>query len=780
MQVDVVLLKTVNQTDRLYSYNVRDSIVPMIHVGSRVLVPFGKGNKVQEAVVFRVNDEYNPKYKSVHSLFDEDYDLNYEIVELVKELKEYYLSNYSWFLRSAIPTGAQLSIETEYIYESEEIKQSIDDNKVSIGTLIDEGKVIQKVRYKKKNNEKSTKFIKLMIDEIELESLISKIRSNAINQKRILNQFLKSSEKIIDSKNIDVPSATINSLVDKGIFEIEYRKAYRENIHRLEHKKNGMRHDLTEEQQNAFDSIKKSIDNNEHQLFLLHGVTGSGKTEIYMHLAEEVLKKGESVLILVPEISLVPLMAQRFIERFGQLVAFYHSKMSSSEKMDEWLRIKYGDLKIIIGARSAVFTPAEKIGLIVIDEEHSGSYKSDTQPNYNAKHVAVLRGEYHKAPIVFGSATPSVETYYNSFTESMQYIYLSKRANNQDMPKGYLVDMREELKSGNKSIFSRLLELKIQERIDKNEQVILFINKKGYSSFISCRECGHVMKCPHCDIPLIYHKKGHYGECKVCGYKTSIPKLCPTCSSKYFKYFGIGTEKIEEMIIKKFNNCKVIRMDSLSMSRKNALNEAYEDIRNNVYNVILGTQIVAKGHDFENVTLVGILAADINLNVPNYNSSEVTYQLLTQAMGRSGRGESKGEVVIQTYSPDHYAILSALQHDYKMYIDYELSIRKEMKYPPFYKLINIIISSTSDTEANKYSYGIAKELKRSLDSSNVNIIGPGPAILEKAKNLYRYQIVIKLLEVDQSYIKGIISNISKKIKKQSVFISVDVDPVSLI
>ncbi len=780
MQVDVVLLKTVNQTDRLYSYNVKESIEPFVHIGSRVLVPFGNGNKVQEAVVFQLNDDYNPKYKSVYALFDEDYDLNHEIVELIKELKDYYLSKYSWFLRACIPTGAQLSIETEYIYENEEMKQSVENNKVSLGTLIDEGKVIQKVRYKKKNNEKSIKYIRLMIDENELENLIDNTRSNAINQKRILNQFLASSEKVIDSRKIDVPSATINSLVGKGIFEIENRKAYRENIHRLEHEKNGMSHFLTEEQQNAFDSIKKTIDNNEHQSFLLHGVTGSGKTEIYMHLAEEVLKKGESVLILVPEISLVPQMAQRFVERFGQLVAFYHSKMSSSEKMDEWLRIKYGDLKIIIGARSAVFTPIEKIGLIVIDEEHSSSYKSDTQPNYNAKHVATLRGKHHRAPVVFGSATPSVETYHESFNESMQYIYLSKRANNQDMPKGYLVDMREELKDGNKSIFSRLLELKIQERIAKNEQVILFINKKGYSSFISCRECGHVMKCPHCDIPLIYHKKGHYGECKVCGYKTSIPKLCPTCSSKYFKYFGIGTEKIEEMIIKKFDDSKVIRMDSLSMSKKNALSEAYEDIKNNVFNIVLGTQIVAKGHDFKNVTLVGILAADINLNVPNYNSSEVTYQLLTQAMGRSGRGESKGEVVIQTYSPDHYSVLAALQHDYKMYIDYELSIRKEMKYPPFYKLINIIISSPNDIEANKYSYGVAKELKRSLNGTNADIIGPGPAILEKAKNLYRYQIVIKLLEVDQSYIKGIISNISKKIKKQTVFISVDVDPVSLI
>ncbi|MCD6435433.1 MAG: primosomal protein N', partial [Clostridiales bacterium] len=523
-----------------------------------------------------------------------------------------------------------------------------------------------------------------------------------------------------------------------------------------------------------------SIVNNEHKQFLLHGVTGSGKTEIYMHLAEEVLNKGESVLILVPEISLVPQMAQRFIERFGQSIAFYHSKMSSSEKMDEWLRIKYGDLKIIIGARSAVFTPIGKIGLIVIDEEHSSSYKSDTQPNYNAKHVATIRGEYHNAPVIFGSATPSVETYYKSATELMEYVYISKRVNNQEMPKGYLIDMREELKNGNKSIFSHVLESKIQQRIDRNEQVILFINKKGYSSFVSCRECGYVMKCPHCDVPLIYHKKGHYGECKVCGYKTSIPKTCPVCSSKYFKFFGIGTEKIEEIIIDKFKNVKVIRMDSLSMSRKNALNEAYEDIKDNIYNVILGTQIVAKGHDFKNVTLVGILAADINLNVPNYNSSEVTYQLLTQAMGRSGRGESKGEVVIQTYSPDHYAVLSALKNDYEMYINYELNIRKEMKYPPYYKLINIIISSPNDLEANKYSYGVAKELKRLIGDTKVDIIGPGPAILEKAKNLYRYQIVIKLLDVDQSYIKGIISSISKRIKKQTVYISVDVDPVSLI
>ncbi|MBN2260994.1 MAG: primosomal protein N' [Clostridiales bacterium] len=780
MQVDVVLLKTVNQTDQLYTYNVKQSLEFMIHIGSRVLVPFGRTNKIQEGIVFNVVDGFNKNFKSVNAVFDENYDLNIEMIELIKHLKDYYLSNYSWFLKAAIPSATQLSIETSYIYENDEIKKVLDSGEKSLGALIDEGKVIQKVSYKKKSKEKSIRYLKLKTTKVQLLEEYDKIRSNAVNQKNLLNHFIINSSDVIAISELKVPSGTINSFVKKGIFEIEETNVFRENIYRMENNQNDFKHELNDEQKAVYNTISNAIENKVYDSYLIHGVTGSGKTEIYLHLAEKALEKNKSVLILVPEISLVPQMAQRFIERFGQTVAFYHSKMNQSEKMDEWYQIKTGKFKIIIGARSAVFAPIEKIGLIIIDEEHSSSYKSESQPNYNAKYISLLRGEHHKAPVVFGTATPSVETYYQCINGKMHYLNLSKRVNDQSMPLAYLVDMREELNEGNRSVFSRLLVGKIQDRLDRNEQVILFINKKGYSSFISCRSCGHVMKCPHCDLPLLYHKRGHYGECKICGFKTSIPKTCPECNSTYFKYFGIGTEKIEEMIISKFPESKVIRMDSASMSGKTALKDAYDGIKNNKFNIILGTQIVAKGHDFKNVTLVGILAADINLNVPNFNASEVTYQLLTQAMGRSGRGDTMGEVVVQTYSPDHYAVLSALQHDFYKYMDYELSIRKELKYPPYNHLMNLIISSQDDSLAEKYAGGIAKEIRKHLISWNVEIIGPGPAILEKAKRMYRYQIIIKFQEVDQSHIKGIISNISKKIKNQSVYLNVDVDPVTLI
>ena len=780
MVIDIILLDTVEQTDRLYSYNLHSHMDELIQIGSRVLVPFGRGNRIREAMVFGMREGSIDGYKFIHHIFDEGYNLNQEMISLINYLKEYYLSSTSRLIKTMIPSGTKLKIETEYLFKDDLVKDRYDNGELLMDDLIESGDVHLKASYSSNNSIKYKKVIVLKVTKEALKISYDGLRKNAVQQLKLFELFLNSNLLEMSYDEMNIPLNVIKKFADQGIFEIKLVRNYRQTLDREVNQLSAAKHQLNDEQKEAFDRVNEMIQEKKHQSFLLHGVTGSGKTEVYLQLTEEVLKKGESVIVLVPEIALVPQMAQRFIERFGDVVGFYHSKMNNSERMDEWFRMKNGEFKIVIGARSAIFAPMDSIGLIIVDEEHSSSYKSEQDPKYEAKHVASLRSEYHDAVVLYGSATPSVEIYSKTQNHQIELLELKKRVKNQKMPTTMLVDMRDELNTGNRSIFSRVLKEKIQQCIDKDEQCILFLNKIGYSSFVSCRSCGYVVKCPSCDLPLIYHKRGHFGECKICGYKKSLPQNCPECGSQYFKHFGIGTEKVEEMINKTFFGAKTLRMDRISMQRKNALYEAYEGIQNNDYNIILGTQIVAKGHDFKKVTLVGILAADINLNVPSFNASETAYQLLTQAIGRSGRDIIQGEVVIQTYSPEHYAVLAAHRHDYHLFIDYELNIRKTMNYPPYKQLINIMILSSIDQNADKISKKIAKELKFQLNGYEVQIMGPGLAILEKAKGLFRYQIVLKLNEVDQKEIKGIISNICHETTESKTYVSIDVNPVSLI
>jgi primosomal protein N' (replication factor Y) len=777
MKINVILIDTVRTTDRLYTYNLSRQLEKTVRIGSRVMVPFGAANRLREAVVFSMEDGLMDGYKMVHQVFDEGEEMGIEMVNLVSELKDYYLSSYSRLIRAMLPVGSKHQIDTEYIFQNDEVKEIYENDKGSLDKLIANGDVSLKASFHRKNAIQYIKIIHRMASVEEIKQIHDKTRSNAVKQLKLLSYFMEPQNIQISMNEIGVGSAVVKKFVEQGLFKIIEKRSYRNTIDRTVAPNSSNEHLLNVEQQRAYDQI---LEADGYESFLLHGVTGSGKTEIYLQLTREQLIKGKQVIILVPEISLIPQMAQRFVERFGQEVAFYHSKMNQSEKMDEWHRIKNGEFRIVIGARSAVFAPMKDIGLIIIDEEHSKSYKSESEPKYEARHVARLRAMYHKAPLVLGSATPSIESYTAVEKGKHQLIMLNYRVNQAEMPQVSLVDMRRELEDGNRSIFSRDLRKKMNHCIEQGQQCILFINKKGYSSFISCRSCGYVVKCPHCDLPLIYHKRGHYGECRICSYKTSISKTCPECGSPYFKHFGIGTEKIEEMINKNFEDARVIRMDSISMQRKNALNEAYQGIQEGVYNVILGTQIVAKGHDFKNVTLVGILAADINLNVPSYNASETAYQLLTQAIGRSGRGELKGNVVIQTYSPDHYAVTAAYEHNYHLFANYEKEVRSSLGYPPYRQLMNIMILSNIQDKAMISANRLASNIKKGLGSIKYQIIGPGPAILEKAKNLYRYQIVLKFDEVDQRQIKGIINSICDEEKDPKIYINIDVDPISLI
>ncbi len=500
---------------------------------------------------------------------------------------------------------------------------------------------------------------------------------------------------------------------------------------------------LTGEQAQAFETICQSIDKKEYKAFLLFGVTGSGKTEVYLQAMKRVIEQGRQGIILVPEISLTPQTIQRFMDRFGrQTVAVLHSKLTPMQKATEYNRIENGEVSVVIGARSAIFAPLKNIGLIVLDEEHETSYKSDKSPKYDTLEVAVKRAMSHGAVVVAGSATPSLTNFYRSENQLFSRLELSERYNETPMPKVKIADMREELKAGNRSLFSQVLADSIADNLNRKKQIILFLNRRGYSSFVACRECGYVIKCPECGISMTYHKDSDLCVCHYCGKKSPVPAVCPECGSKAIRSFGVGTQQVEEKTAELFPEARIERMDLDSIKKKGSMEAILARFQKGKVDILIGTQLVAKGLDFENVGLVGIISADVTLNVPDFRSAERTFQLVTQAAGRSGRGIETGEVVIQTYSPDHAAIISSAVHDYKGFYDQEIRLRKQIQYPPFCDLFQIILADEAEDKAAAMAQRCAVWLRKTAGET-LAVMGPCAAPLNKAQGMYRYQILIK-------------------------------------
>ncbi|OPL08022.1 MAG: hypothetical protein AVO33_02805 [delta proteobacterium ML8_F1] len=780
MNINVILLKAVKDTDRLYTYRVPENFEAMVQVGSRVIVPFGRGSRPMEAVVIEKGVAADFEVKEILRGFDEGYDLSPEMVELLQRAGDYYLSSLSKLIKSAIPLGSKLELLPEILFKDDEARRAYESGEQSLASLLKQGLAIQRVTYQKKAREKTLKMVRCLASLDQLQAALLELRSNAHRKRALLELFVKDPKRVIPLKQAGLSREALRPLCEENLMEVFDKTVYRSSLYRDQDLSIKPKPVLNREQLAAFEQIRAAMAANAYALFLLHGVTGSGKTEVYLQLAEVALERNESVIVMVPEISLIPQMARVFIERFGPVVGFYHSQMSQEEKMEEWLRIKEGEFRIVIGPRSAVFSPVKNLGLIVVDEEHSSSYKSESEPRYHGIQLAQMRAGQHQIPLVLGSATPRVETYCEALKARGGILTLTKRVAQRPMPAASLVDMREETMTAKVSLVSARLREQIQLRLEKGEQTILFLNKRGYASFVSCLQCGHVMSCPHCEVPLIYHKKTSHGECRLCGYRTRVPRQCPECGSPHYQYFGMGTEKIEEKIKGLFPEARIIRMDSTSMAGKYALKEAYEAIEAREVDIILGTQIVAKGHDFKGVTLVGVLAADINLNVPDYTASEVTYALITQAMGRSGRGEVPGEVIIQTYNPEHYAIQSALASDYRVFYDFEIAVREAMTYPPFTRLIHLTVNSSIETMAHDYAKGLAWALREQFKGLDARVVGPGAALNLKVNHTYRYQVLIKGETVDQPRIKGIINDIIHKVKHPKIHVSVDVDPISLL
>ena len=730
LYAEVIINSEALEIDRPFTYKVPEEFNNEIKIGQIVKVPFGKGNKTSEGFILNLKNYDNIKFKTknIAAILVKDPVIDEDDINLIEFLREKTLCKYIDAFRLLIPVG-----------------------------------IMKGAKAKKK------KVIVLKNEDL------SNIK-NPDGYKKIVEFFKTNSGKYTKSELINDHSISqykLNKLIENEVLSIEEESVFRYND-RVYNKDSAKT--LTIEQENI---IREYI-NSDDTMFLLKGVTGSGKTEVYMKLVERVLLEGKSAIILVPEIALTPQMIERFKGRFGVNVALFHSKLSDGERFDEWFRVKEGKAKVIVGARSAIFLPAKNLGLIIIDEEHENTYKSEQNPKYQTKEVAEYLSELKGCKVILGSATPSIETYYRALTGEMKLLELNSRVDNKPMPPMKVIDMRNELKGGNKSLFSRELFIAIQERLKRKEQIILFLNRRGFSTFVSCRSCGYVFKCDECDISMTYHKNGLL-ICHYCGKTKREPRECPKCHSKYVKFFGAGTQRVEEEVKKYFNNVRILRMDVDTTRDKHSYERIYNTFKNGEADILIGTQMVSKGLDFKNVTLVGILAADMSINIPDYRAAERTFQIITQVAGRAGRGDKQGEVLIQTYTPQHYSLQYAVNYDYEGFYEKEFTVRAIMKYPPFGKLLLINGTSKKEELLKNFMHKITMMIKPLVESClDIEILGPIPCMISKVKENYRWQIVIKG-EFDSYFsknIKEILYDENKNVYND-IRISMDINPNNL-
>lgn len=716
MIVGVLVELSNKNIDRIFDYKVSNDLIDDIKLGIRVEVPFG--NQTLEGFILEIKEDSNlDNLKYINKIIDKDIVLNKELLDLGKSMQKITLSTLISCYQVMLPKALKAK------------------KKVLI-------------------NKKYDTFYRLN------KNYNYKLNST---QSKIVNLFLKTD--LVKRKDIvEISPSSLKTLVKNNVLIEEKKEHYRLEY---DNKSDDIKK-LTLDQKKVVDSVKL----NESQTYLLHGVTGSGKTEVYIKLIEKVLLQDKTAIVLVPEISLTPQMVNRFSEVFGNKIAALHSALSEGEKYDEWRRINRGEVSIVIGARSAVFAPLNNIGIIIIDEEHSDSYKQDNNPRYDARQIAILRSKTNNCPVLMGSATPSLESYARAVKGVYKLLSLPNRVNGKSLPKIEIVDMNEEIKHNRGHISNYLLE-KMIETLNDNNQIILLLNRRGYASFVTCKNCGYTEKCPHCDITLTYHKTSNMLRCHYCGYAKKMDKVCSECGEEAITSLGTGTEKIEEEINKLIPNAKVLRMDYDTTSKKGMHSKMISAFKNHEYDILLGTQIVAKGLDFSNVTLVGVINADTSLNIPDFRSSENTFSLLSQVSGRSGRSDKTGQVIIQTFNKDHYAILYAKNHDYVGFYKKEMAIRHTLKYSPYYYICYLKISSKDYDLASKEANKIKKSLERNLDKEI--ILGPSPANVFKVNNIYRFGIIIKYKKDDKLY-QILIKLIEHYRSNNKVVIDIDFNP----
>lgn len=596
------------------------------------------------------------------------------------------------------------------------------------------------------------KTLTLLLDKDEAMRTLALFEAKHFTAKaRLLRELIEEGELdySVVTQKLHVSASTVKNLETQNILKVNVSTEYRNPVNHLESK--GYNLTLNEMQQSVVDIVTTNMDAGINKTYLLKGVTGSGKTEVYMELIAHTIEKGKQAIVLIPEIALTYQTVMRFYNRFGNRVSIMNSRLSQGERYDQYLRAKNGDIDIMIGPRSALFAPFSNLGLIIIDEEHENSYKSETIPRYHARETAIERARMNHASVVLGSATPSVESYYQAKEEKFELLELTQRVQEKSLPTCEVIDLREELRSGNRSILSNRLQELMEERLQKGQQTMLFINRRGVAGFMSCRACGHVVKCPHCDVSLSQHNNGKM-VCHYCGYEEPTPKVCPSCGSKYISGFKAGTQKIEEIVKQRFPNARVLRMDFDTTRTKDSYEQILQAFANQEADIMIGTQMIVKGHDFPKVTLVGILAADMSLHVSDYHAAERTFQLLTQAAGRAGRGDEPGDVIIQTYNPEHYAVLTAKEQDYESFYEQEIMYRQFGFYPPIGNLLVVMCSSEKEELLDIASNKLAKRLQMHVDTEEklstkrVQIVGPTDASIAKVNDIYRKVIYIKTKE----------------------------------
>lgn len=810
MFADVVITKKAYELDRLFCYRVPKELEGEAERGKRVIVPFGSYGKT-EGIIFDVTNE-NKEFeniKNISEIIDNTPVITETGFKIAEFLRKKYLCSYYDSLKLNMPTGIKTFVD-EKIYlldfsdnlsENEDLIVStlLKYNGCSLNLLKEKVKIkslralllsmeergIIEIRsvHTEKIKDKKAKIITLTKTSDEISDYIENNKKNK-SQIRVL-EFLRANKSITLSELREFTKASkdaIDKLVLKGFAEISEIEVLRNPF---SHKDFTKEEKLkpTNEQKKAIDTILTSDDST----YLLHGITGSGKTEVYLQVIEEVLNKGKTAIVLVPEISLTPQMVTRFFKRFLDTVAVIHSGLSKEERYDQYKMIRKGKIKVVIGARSAIFAPIKNVGLIVIDEEHETSYKSDVFPKYDTIEIAKVRADFEGAKLILASATPSIVSYYHAMTGDYKLITLKERTNNNNTPDCFIVDMRSELREGNFSPFSTMLKEELKKKIDNKEQSILFINRRGYSTFVSCRSCGYVAKCPNCDVSLTYHNNNDRMVCHYCGYERELFSECPDCKSKYIKHFGKGTEKIEDELKNTFPDISLLRMDADTTVKKFSHEKILNKFENENINVLLGTQMITKGLDFKNVTLAAVLAADGGLYLEDYRALERTFSQITQVMGRAGRGDKKGIGIIQTYSPEHYVIRLAKDGNYEEFYKTEINLRKEMNFPPFCDIINIICQSEDENLGKKLikeCYNILRNAKINLKLSDeeLRIYRPNYAPLAKIKNKYRFRILIKGKDSDlvSHILESLYVNYNKNYKVKDISLSIDINPVNLL
>ena len=703
MYAKVIVDITHEKLDKVFEYHIPSELDGVLCVGMEVVIPFGNGNREMSGYVIGLSEtcEYAPeKVKAILRLAEKRVAIEGKLVALAAWMKEHYGGTMIQALKTVLPVKKET--------------------------------VIREKRYVRLRLEREA-------GEAKLQEYLGDLRmkSRARVMAALLEHEVLEQEFII--KKLNISKSVIDALDKQGVVQIEYEQTFRNPI--KESKKAWAPIKYNDEQQYAIDRFCEDYLRKEKKTYLLYGVTGSGKTEVYMEMIARVIRDGKQAIVLIPEIALTYQTVMRFCQRFGNRISILNSRMTDAERYDQMMRAKEGAIDIMIGPRSALFTPFPNLGLIVIDEEHEQTYKSEQIPRYHARETAIYRAKIEGASVVLGSATPSLETFYRVQCGEYKMLTLKERSVGQSLPVVHTVDMREELAKGNRSILSDQLKMLIQERLEHAQQTMLFINRRGFAGFVSCRSCGYVAKCPHCDVSLTAHKGGKL-VCHYCGHEEPEHPVCPQCGSKHIGGFRVGTQQIEELIKKQFPQARVLRMDMDTTKEKDGHEKILEAFANEEADILIGTQMIVKGHDFPNVTLVGILAADLSLYADDYRAGERTFQLLTQAAGRAGRGRRKGEVVIQTYSPEHYAVETAARQDYEAFYEEEIAYRRLMGYPPTEQLLAVLLTG-EDEQLLETAATYLKVYAERVGKGQVQLIGPASPYVGKVNNVYRRVIYVK-------------------------------------